>query len=336
MKIAVFSTKPYDKQYLTEANAKRNHEFVFYEPHLNEQTCRLTEGFQAVCVFVNDELTEKVLQCLAHHGCRLAALRCAGFNNVDLHAAKKLGMTVTRVPAYSPASISEFTVGLMLTLSRQIHRACNRTREGNFALDGLLGFDLCGKTAGIFGTGKIGAGTAKILHGFGCSVLASDLYENAELKSLGIRYASPDDLFRQSDIITLHCPLLPETQHLINAQTIAVMKPGVMIVNTSRGELLDTDAAIAGLKSGKIGALAIDVYEEESEVFFEDFSSRVIQDDTLARILTFPNAVITGHQAFFTKEAMSAIARQTLDNISAFEEGRIPSGIIDWENIKPR
>lgn len=334
MKTAVFSTKPYDQKYLTDSNERWGHELFFYEAHLNEQTCRLSEGFQAVCVFVNDELTESVLKCLSYNGCRMVALRCAGFNNVDLPAAKNLDITVARVPAYSPASISEFTLGLILTLSRHIHRACNRTREGNFALNGLLGFDLYGKTAGVFGTGKIGAGTAKILCGFGCNVLASDLYENDELKTLGVRYVSRDELFRKSDIITLHCPLLPDTRHLINTETIAKMKTGVMIVNTSRGELLDTDAAIAGLKSGKIGSLAIDVYEEEAEVFFEDFSSRVIQDDTLARILTFPNAIVTGHQAFFTIEAMQAIASKTLENIAAFEKGQIPPGIVQWDNIQ--
>ncbi|MDR1962264.1 MAG: 2-hydroxyacid dehydrogenase [Planctomycetaceae bacterium] len=332
MKTAVFSTKPYDRKYLIDSNQHFGHELVFYEAHLNDQTCRLTEGFQAVCVFVNDELNDKVLNCLAKHGCRMIALRCAGFNNVDLLTAKNLGITVARVPAYSPASISEFTLGLILTLSRHIHRACNRTREGNFALDGLLGFDLYGKTAGVFGTGKIGAGTAKILLGFGCHVLASDLYENNELKTLGVQYVSRDELFQKSDIITLHCPLLPDTRHLINTETITKMKHGVMIVNTSRGELLDTDAAIFGLKSGKIGSLAIDVYEEEAEVFFEDFSSRVIQDDTLARILTFPNAIVTGHQAFFTIEAMQAIAQQTLQNIAAFEQGQTPPGLVHWEN----
>lgn len=330
MKTAVFSTKPYDQKYLISANEDWGHELVFYETHLNEQTCRLSEGFQAVCVFVNDELTASVLKCLSGHGCRVVALRCAGFNNVDLQAAKRMGITVARVPAYSPASISEFTLGLILTLSRNIHRACNRTREGNFALNGLLGFDLYGKTVGVVGTGKIGAGTAKILCGFGCKVLASDRYESDELKTLGVQYVSRDELFQKSDIITLHCPLLPDTRHLINAETIKKMKTGVMIVNTSRGELLDTDAAIAGLKSGKIGSLAIDVYEEEAEVFFEDFSSRVIQDDTLARILTFPNAIITGHQAFFTIEALQAIASQTLENIAAVEHGKTPPGVVQW------
>ncbi|GHT34510.1 lactate dehydrogenase [Planctomycetales bacterium] len=336
MKIAVFSSKPYDKKYLTDANKDFGHELFFFDAHLNEQTCRLTEGFQSVCVFVNDQLSHCVLSCLAKHDCRFVALRCAGFNNVDLQSAAKLGITVARVPAYSPASISEFTIGLILTLSRQIHRACNRTREGNFALDGLLGFDLFGKTVGVFGTGKIGIGTARILCGFGCRVLASDLYENAELKSLGVKYVSREELFRESDIITLHCPLLPDTQRLINAETIEKMKSGVMIVNTSRGELIDTDAVIAGLKSGKVGSLAIDVYEEEAEVFFEDFSNRVIQDDTLARILTFPNAIITGHQAFFTREAMLAIARQTLENISAFQHGTVPPGLVDWEKVRPK
>lgn len=336
MRTAVFSTKPYDREYLNAANGPFGHALDFFDVRLSEKTCRLAEGFPAVCVFVNDQLSGNVLKCLSRHGIKMIALRCAGFNNVDLKTAEELGIIVARVPAYSPASISEFTVGLMLTLSRQIHRACNRTREGNFALDGLLGFDLHDKTVGVFGTGKIGAGTARILIGFGCNVLATDIYENEELKKLGVRYVSHDDLFEQADIITLHCPLSPETRHLINAESIARMKNGVMIVNTSRGELLETEAAIAGLKSGRIGSLAIDVYEEESGVFFEDFSNRVIQDDVLARILTFPNAIITGHQAFFTIEAMQAIARQTLENITAFEKGEAPTGRIDWAMVQPK
>lgn len=336
MKIAIFSTKPYDRTYLGSLNEKYGHELVFFDAPLNNQTCRLAEGFPAICIFVNDRLDEEELRCLAGRGIKMVALRCAGFNNVDLKTAAELKITVARVPAYSPASIAEFTVGLMLTLSRQIHRACNRTREGNFSLDGLLGFDLRDKTVGVFGTGKIGAGTARILLGFGCTVLASDLYENAELKSQGVRYVSREELFRESDIITLHCPLLPDTRHLIGPQTIDQMKHGVMIVNTSRGELLETEAAIAGLKSGKIGSLAIDVYEEESAVFYEDFSSRVIQDDVLARMLTFPNVVVTGHQAFFTVEAMQAIADQTLQNIAAFEKGETPPGIINWNMVQPK
>ena len=340
MKTAVFSTKPYDKTYLEAENKTQNpegsHELVFYDVRLNDQTCRLAEGFPAICIFVNDRLGKKELECLAHRGIKLIALRCAGFNNVDLQAAKQLGIAVARVPAYSPASISEFTVGLMLTLSRKIHRAVNRTREGNFALDGLLGFDLHDKTVGVYGTGKIGAGAAKILLGFGCRVLATDMYENEDLKKQGVRYVSKDELFKESDILTFHCPLTPETRHLIDPETIQTMKQGVMIVNTSRGELLETEAAIAGLKSGRIGSLAIDVYEEEAGVFFEDNSSRVIQDDVLARLLTFPNVIVTGHQAYFTAEAMRAIARQTLDNITAFERGEKPAGLIDWDMVRPK
>ncbi len=328
MRVAVFSTKPYDRKYLDAANTTSGHELVYFDVHLNDQTCLLAEGFSAICIFVNDRLGKKELNCLAQKGIRLIALRSAGFNNVDVKTAAELGITVVRVPAYSPASIAEFTVGLMLTLSRSIHRACNRTREGNFALDGLLGFDLRDKTAGVVGTGKIGACTARILLGFGCQVLASDLYENEELKTAGVRYVSREDLFRQSDIITLHCPLLPDTHHLINQAVIDIMKPGVMVVNTSRGELLETEAAIVGLKNGKIGSLAIDVYEEEANVFFEDNSDRILQDDTLARMLTFPNVIVTGHQAFFTVEALQAISRQTLDNITAFEKGEKPPGLI--------
>lgn len=336
MKVAVFSTKPYDKKYLTAANEKYGHELVFFDPPLNNQTCRLAEGFEAVCIFVNDEMTEEVLTCLAGKDVRLIALRSAGFNNVDLHAAQKAGITLARVPAYSPPSISEFTVGLMLTLSRNIHRACNRTREGNFALDGLLGFDLADKTVGVFGTGKIGAGTARILLGFGCHVLASDRYENDALKSQGVRYVSKEELFHNSDVITFHCPLTKETRHLVNAESIEAMKKGVMIINTSRGELIETEAVITGLKHGKIGHLGIDVYEEEAQVFFEDFSNRVIQDDVLARLLTFPNVVVTGHQAFFTIEAMQAIAGETLENITFFEQNKTPPGLIDLKMVQPK
>ena len=336
MKTAVFSTKPYDRIYLEAENQESGHELVFLNVPLNDQTCLLAEGFPAVCIFVNDLLGEKELECLSHRGIKMIALRCAGFNNVDIQAAKKFGITVARVPAYSPASIAEFTVGLMLTLSRNIHRAINRTREGNFALDGLLGFDLRDKTVGVYGTGKIGHGVAKILLGFGSRVLATDMYENDELKSLGVRYVPKEYLFKESDILTFHCPLTPETRHMINFESIREMKKGVMIVNTSRGELLETEAAIAGLKGGLIGSLAIDVYEEESGVFFEDFSNKVIQDDILARLLTFPNVIVTGHQAYFTAEAMRAIARQTLDNISAFERGEKPGGLIDWDAIRPK
>ena len=335
MKIAVFSTKPYDEKYLTQANFDNRHNFKFFETSLNEHTVKLAEDYPVVCVFVNDQLDSHVLLTLFSGGTRMVALRCAGFNNVDLSAAEQLGMTVARVPAYSPNSISEYTVGLILTLSRNLHRSFNRTREGNFSLNGLIGFDIAGKTIGVIGTGKIGALTAKTLRGFDCRVIASDVYQNEQLLQLGIEYVSREQLFRESDIISLHCPLLPDTQHLVNAETIAMMRDGVMIVNTSRGGLIDTEAAIAGLKSKKIGSMAIDVYEEEGGIFYEDRSGEVLQDDTLARLLTFPNVVLTSHEAFFTGEALSEIARQTIENITAWERGEQPPGAIHYQKTQP-
>ncbi|MGL4593300.1 MAG: 2-hydroxyacid dehydrogenase [Thermoguttaceae bacterium] len=336
MRVAVFSTKPYDREFLTAANQKGGHELVFFDGHLNNQTCRLTEGFQAVCPFVNDEISRSVINCLHAHHVRMIAIRAAGFNNVDLQKAGEHGITVARVPSYSPDSIAEFTIGLMLALSRKIVRACNRTREGNFSLDGLLGFNLREKVLGVIGTGRIGAATARILLGFGCRVIATDQQKNAKLESDGVKYVSVEELLRSADIVTLHCPLLPETYHLINSETIDTMKDGVMIVNTSRGALIDTEATINGLKKGKIGGLAIDVYEEEAEFFFEDFSNRIILDDLLARILLFPNVLVTGHQAFFSREAMQAISEYTIENISAVERGETPPGLISWEMVRPR
>lgn len=331
MKVAVFSTKPYDEQFLNCANNEGKHELTFFESRLNCQTVKLAENFPCICTFVNDRLDADILQYLYDHGTKLLALRCAGFNNVDLKKAGSLGMTIARVPAYSPSSVAEHTIGLMLALSRKIHKAYNRTRDGNFSLDGLLGFDLKDKTAGVIGTGKIGAMVAKILLGFGCKVIAYDKFENDELKSLGIEYMQVGELLKKAKIISLHCPLFPETKHIINERAISEMKDGVMIINTSRGALLDTEAAIEGLKSGKIGALGLDVYEEEENFFFEDFSNRVIQDDVFARVLVFPNVIVTGHQAFFTSEAMNAIARETIDNITAFENGQRPPGLLEQQ-----
>lgn len=332
MRVAVFSTKPYDREFLSLANREAGHDMVFFEPRLSRETTRLAEGFPAICAFVNDELDAGTLLMLSRHGTQLVALRCAGFNQVDLKAAAELGITVTRVPAYSPHAVAEHTVALILALTRKIYRAYNRVREGNFALDGLLGFELCGRTAGVVGTGKIGAIVAQILHGFGCQVLAYDPTINPAVEAVG-RYVSTDELFSESDIITLHCPLLPGTQHLINEESLARMKRGVMLVNTSRGALINTEAVIRALKSGKIGLLGLDVYEEEADLFFEDLSAQVIQDDVFARILTFPNVVITAHQAFFTRQALEAIARDTLANITAFEQGRRPPGLIEPELV---
>ncbi len=324
MRIGFFSAKPYDKTSFISANAALEglpkHELIFFEAALTAQTCGLADDIEAVCVFVNDQIDAHLLRCLAGRGVKVVALRCAGFNNVDLAAARALGISVVRVPAYSPYAVAEHTLALILTLNRHTHRAYNRVREGNFALNGLLGFDLNGKTVGIMGTGRIGAVFARIMHGFGCVLLACDQIENSECIQLGVRYVDQDTLLQQSDIISLHCPLTPQTHHVINASKIALMKRGVMLINTGRGALIDTGAVIAGLKSGHIGALGLDVYEQEEGLFFEDHSSDIIQDDVLERLLTFPNVLITAHQGFFTREAMTAIAETTLSNLSQIEQ----------------
>lgn len=321
MRVAVFSTKPYDQHFFEAANPAFGHELVFFEPRLTPETIPLAAGFPAICAFVNDTLNAAVLAALANQGTRLIALRSAGFNNVDLAAAKTLDLTVLRVPAYSPYAVAEHTVALILSLNRKVYRAYNRIREGNFALDGLLGFDLHGLTVGIIGTGKIGQIVAQIMAGFGCRLLAYDLYPSPDAEAAGVRYTNLPELFSQSDIITLHCPLTPENYHLINPQTLRQMKPGVMLINTSRGALIDTEAVIEALKAGQVGYLGLDVYEEEADLFFEDLSGRIIQDDVFARLLTFPNVIITGHQAFFTRNALERIAEVTLTNISDFEKG---------------
>jgi D-lactate dehydrogenase len=322
MKIALFSAKPYDRTFFDEANKSRGHDLAYFTPRLTAETVTLASGFPAVCVFVQDHLDEPVLRALATSGTRVVALRCAGFNNVDVRAAERLGIDVVRVPAYSPYAVAEHTVGLMLALNRNLHRAYNRVREGNFALEGLLGFDMHGRTAGIIGTGKIGCCVAKILHGFGCQLIGYDKFQNPDCINLGLKYVSMDDLLKASDIITLHCPLTPESHHMINHDAIAKMKRGAMLVNTSRGAVVETPALIDGLKSGQIGSLGLDVYEEEAELFFEDLSNRVLQDDVLARLLTFPNVIITGHQAFFTRDALQAIARITIDNVTQIDQGQ--------------
>lgn len=321
MRVAVFSSKPYDKESLTRANAAFGHELHFFEAALNLQTCSLAENAEAVCVFVHDQIDAHLLRCLAGRGVNVVALRCAGFNNVDLPAAREVGIDVVRVPAYSPYAVAEHAVAMMLTLNRHTHRAYNRVREGNFALNGLLGFDMNGKTVGIVGTGRIGTVLARIMIGFGCTVLAYDLYPNDECKALGVRYVSLDALLAQSDIISLHCPLSEETRHLIDSKAIGKMKRGAMLINTGRGALIDTSAVIAALKSGHIGALGLDVYEQEENLFFEDHSEEIIQDDVLERLMTFPNVLVTAHQGFFTREAIDAIAETTLNNLKQVEAG---------------
>jgi D-lactate dehydrogenase len=323
MKVAVFSTKPYDQLSFEQANRPHGHDFTFIEARLTPSTVSLAHEAEAeaVCVFINDEVNRKVLEKLAKQGIRLVALRCAGFNNVDLAAAKELGITVVRVPAYSPYAVAEHAVGLILMLNRRLYRAYNRVRDDNFALNGLLGFDLHGKTVGIVGTGKIGQCFAQIMNGFGCRLLAYDVYPNQTCLDLGVSYVDLPDLFAQSDVISLHCPLLPATYHMINDETIQHMKPGVMLINTSRGALMDTKAVIEGIKSGQIGYLGTDVYEEEEDLFFEDLSGTIIQDDTFQLLQSFSNVVITAHQAFFTQEALGNIADTTLTNISTFANG---------------
>jgi D-lactate dehydrogenase len=322
MHVAVFSTKPYDRTFLSEANARHGHALAFFEPRLAPETAVLAMGHEAVCVFVNDQLSATVLNVLAGLGVRVVALRCAGFNNVDLEEAQRLGLAVVRVPAYSPYAVAEHTAGLILALNRKLARANARVRDGNFALDGLLGFDLHGRTAGIVGTGQIGAVVARILHGFGCRLLAYDPVRNPACEGLGVAYVDLPDLLAESDIVTLHCPLLPQTRHLIDDRALALMRPGAMLINTSRGALLDTPAVIEALKTAQLGYLGLDVYEEEADLFFEDLSGQVLQDDVFARLLTFPNVLITGHQAFFTREALSAIAETTLANLDDIAAGR--------------
>jgi D-lactate dehydrogenase len=321
VRIAFFSTHPFDRLFFDEANGRR-HGLQYIEAPLTAATSGLGAGYPAICAFVNDRLDAEVLTALAAGGTRLIALRSAGFNHVDVARARELGLTVSRVPAYSPHAVAEHTLALILSLNRKIHRAYARVREGNFALDGLLGFDLVSRTVGVVGTGKIGAIVARILIGFGCRVVAYDIAPNDECRSAGVAYVTLDELWAVSDIVTLHAPLTPQTRHLINARAIAGMQRGVMIINTSRGALVDTPAVIDGLKSGHIGSLGLDVYEEEEQLFFHDHSSDVIQDDVFARLLTFPNVLVTAHQAFFTREALRAISTTTLDNVTAFEESR--------------
>jgi D-lactate dehydrogenase len=322
MRIAFFNTKKYDRRFFDAANKRAGHEIDYLESRLDAHSAVIASKHDAVCAFVNDDISAAVIDVLAEQGVKHIALRSAGFNHVDLEKADQAGITVSRVPAYSPHGVAEHAIALMMTLNRMTHRAFNRVREGNFSLEGLLGFEMHGQVAGVVGTGKIGAAAARILHGFGCKVLAHDVNENDELKALGVQYVPLDDLFRDSEIITLHCPLMPETEHLINADSLNQMRDGVMLINTSRGKLIDTDAVIDALKSGRIGHLGLDVYEEEDELFFEDRSGDILQDDEFARLLTFPNVLITGHQAFFTRHALEEIAAVTLSNLTQLEHGQ--------------
>jgi len=323
MRVAFFNTKKYDRQYFDQCNKKFNFDITYFKPLLELETAKLAFGFDAICVFVHDDVSRQVLELLKEHGIKLIVLRCAGFNNVDIKSAQSLGVGVARVPAYSPQGVAEHALGLMLTLNRKIYKAYHRVREGNFSLEGLVGFELGSKTIGVVGGGKIGSVMIKILIGMGCKVLVFDPIKNEAITALGAQYVSFEELLNQSDVITLHAPLTKENYHLIDTDSIKRMKKGVMLINTSRGALIDTRAIITGLKSGRIGYLGLDVYEEEEHLFFEDYSEQIIQDDVFARLMTFPNVVITSHQAFLTDQALLTIAETTLQNVQDFQEGKL-------------
>jgi D-lactate dehydrogenase len=318
MNLAVFSTKPYDKEYFEKFKDEYDIKISYYETSLKPNTAKLTKDFDAVCVFVNDVINKKTVEIIAKKGVKIIALRCAGFNNVDLDACKENNIKVVRVPAYSPEAVAEHAMALILTLNRKTHKAYNRVREGNFSLTNLIGFNLHKKVVGIVGTGKIGAAFCSIAKGFGCQVLAFDIHKNKELEKNGVKYVSLDELFNQSDVISLHCPLNEDTKHIVDKTSIEKMKKGVLLVNTSRGALVNTKDVIAGLKSKKIAFLGIDVYEQEENLFFNDLSESIIKDDLLMRLNSFPNVLITSHQAFFTVEAMTEITTTTLNNIKEF------------------
>lgn len=321
MRIILFSNQTYDRDSFLAANHGHGFELHFQQAQLREDTVALAMGFEVVCPFVNDDLSRPVLEHLAAGGTKLIALRSAGYNHVDLAAAHALGLAVVRVPAYSPHAVAEHGVGLVLALCRHLHRAYNRTREGDFSLHGLTGFDLHGRTVGVIGSGQIGEVFARIMSGFGCHILAYDPFPNHAIEALGGRFVELHELLAQSDIISLHCPLNEATQHLINARSLERMKRGAMLINTGRGALVDTPALIEALKSGQLGYLGLDVYEEEADIFFADRSDQPLQDDVLARLLTFPNVIITAHQAFLTREALAGIAQTTLANIAAWRAG---------------
>ncbi len=320
MKIAFFSSKKYDEISFNNVN-NGQHEFEFFEEQLNSKNAFLAEGFDAVCVFVNDKVNSTAIAALDKAGIKTIAFRSAGYNNLNMKVAKELGMRVVRVPAYSPQAVAEHAVALILTLNRKIHKAYNRVRENNFSIENLTGFDLHGKTVGVIGTGLIGKTFCKIMIGFGCKVIAHDVHPNEELKNSGVNYVGLDELLQQSDIISLHCPLLPETTHIINKDSLANMKQGAMLINTSRGGLLNTQDVIESLKAKHLGYLGIDVYEQEAGIFFNDLSETIIEDDSIARLMTFPNVIITSHQGFFTKEALEQIANTTLNSLYTIEKG---------------
>ncbi len=320
MKIAVFSTQKYDREFLSAVPTE--HKFVFFEAQLNNDTVNLTQGFDGVCIFVNDHADSEIISELKNNGIKVIALRCAGFNNVDVKAAEKAGIRVVRVPAYSPEAVAEHAVALIMTLNRKTHKAYLRIKENNFSLERLTGFNIYGKTVGVIGTGKIGKAFCKIMLGFGAKVIAYDKFEDDEAKKLGIKYVTFEEVLKNSDIISLHCPLTPETKYMIDWEAFANMKDGVMLINTSRGALINTKDAILALKRGKIGYLGIDVYEQEEHLFYKDLSENIIPDDTIARLMSFPNVMMTSHQGFFTKEALTEIAATTVGNIDCVAQGK--------------
>lgn len=328
MNLAIYSTKQYDRKYLELVNKEFGFELEFFDFLLSPKTAKVAQGCEAVCIFVNDDASREVLTELAALGVKIIALRCAGFNNVDLQAAKELGLEVVRVPAYSPEAVAEHAVGLMMSLNRRIHRAYQRTRDANFSLEGLIGFNMHNRTAGVIGTGKIGVATMRILKGFGMKLLAYDPYPNPQALELGAEYVDLKTLYEKSDVITLHCPLTPENHHLLDASAFGQMKNGVMIINTSRGGLIDSDAAIEALKQQKIGSLGMDVYENERDLFFEDKSNDVIQDDVFRRLSACHNVLFTGHQAFLTEEALTSISETTLNNIRTLVNGEHCENVI--------
>ncbi|WP_082215242.1 2-hydroxyacid dehydrogenase [Dyadobacter psychrophilus] len=324
MKILFFSAKPYDRTFFEQHNERYGFELEFLETHLGPHIVEAVQDQIAVCVFVNDKVNAEVIAVLAEKGVKIIALRCAGFNNVDLEAAREKGMRICRVPEYSPQAVAEHTVAMLLTLNRKTHKAYNRVREQNFALNGLMGFNLYGKTVGVIGTGKIGAAFCKIMKGFGCKVIAYDIAANAVLQANGIAYHDLETVLGSSDIISLHCPLNEHTHHMINAQTLQKMKKGVMLINTSRGGLINTPDVIDALKNKHVGYFGIDVYEQEEKLFFKDLSESIIEDDTIQRLMSFPNVLVTAHQGFFTEEALSEIAQVTLSSIDALAKGAEP------------
>jgi D-lactate dehydrogenase len=323
MKVACFSTKAYDRQSFDRLLPDSGHSFSYFEAKLDIHTLSMAEDHQVICSFVNDPIDAVILEKINQLGIKLIALRCAGYNHVDLNTAAQYDIKIVRVPAYSPEAVAEHAMALILTLARKTHKAYNRVRDNNFSIEGLTGFNIHGKTVGVIGTGAIGRAFCRIIRGFGCTIVAHDLVENDEMKELGVQYLPLDEVISQSHIVSLHCPLTPETHHLINTETIAEMKDGVTLINTSRGALVETKAVIKALKTKKIGNLGIDVYEQEENIFFKNLSEEIMQDEQIARLMTFPNVLITGHQAFLTEEALAQISKITLDNITAFAKGEV-------------